>query len=64
VDMEKRIDLAKASNLISDSCASKMKHVNRVRNKLAHYQPKQGWGVQHVQELFSAPAFEHASRRD
>jgi hypothetical protein len=58
LDMSSRIELAKAAHLISDSCASDMKTVNTVRNKLAHYQPKLGWGVEHVQELSSAKAYE------
>src|SRR5690349_6135479 len=40
IDMEDRIELANASGLISDSCASNMRTVNTIRNKLAHYQPK------------------------
>jgi len=57
LDMAMRIDLAQASHLISASCASGMRTVNTVRNKLAHYQPKRGWGMEHVQELSSAKAY-------
>lgn len=58
LEMEMRIDLAKAAHLISPSCASDIKTVNTVRNKLVHYQPKRGWGMGHVQELSSVEAYE------
>jgi hypothetical protein len=58
LDVSTRIDLAKASHLISASCASNIKTVNTVRNKLMHYQPKLGFGVAHVQEISSANAYE------
>ena len=58
LDVSTRIDLAKASHLISPSCASNIKTVNTVRNKLVHYQPKLGFGVAHVQEISSAKAYE------
>ena len=56
--MSRRMQLAQASRLISNSCAKDMKTVNRVRNKLAHYDPRSGWGVSHVKEISSLKAFE------
>ena len=53
VSMDQRIELAKATNLISVSCASSIKTVNTVRNKLAHYDPKVGGDLSRVQELSS-----------
>jgi hypothetical protein len=63
LDMARRIDLAQASHLISASCARDMRTVNTVRNKLAHYQPKRGWGMEHVQELSSAKAYERCIQK-
>ena len=58
VSVNQRIELAKAAHLISASCASTIKTVNRVRNKLAHHYPKLGFGVAHVQEISSQKAFQ------
>ena len=49
--MSRRMQLAQASRLISNSCAKDMKTVNRVRNKLAHYDPRSGWGVRRKSPL-------------
>ena len=64
--MSRRMQLAQASRLISNSCAKDMKapvvscimFADRVRNKLAHYDPRSGWGVSHVKEISSLKAFE------
>jgi hypothetical protein len=61
--MADRIAMAKASHLISDTCASNMRTVNTIRNKLAHYHPDQGWEVSYVQELSSANAFEECMNK-
>ena len=58
VEMGKRIELAKAANIISDSCAKDIHAVNDVRNNFAHYQPHKGWELDTIQELSSAEAFE------
>ena len=57
VSMDKRIDLAKSLNVISDSCAAELKEVNKVRNKFAHYPPRFGWDL-NVEEISSAASFE------
>ena len=56
--MSRRIELAQASYLITDSCAHGMKTVNSLRNKVAHSNPKFGMGVKHIKELSSDEAFE------
>lgn len=61
LEMETRIDLAKASQIISDSTSSGIRTVNTVRNKLAHYQPKKGWDLAHIPELSSQEAFEQCT---
>jgi hypothetical protein len=58
LSMSKRIELARASQLISASCAKGMTTVNKVRNKVAHYNPKHGLGMKHVKEISSDEAFE------
>jgi hypothetical protein len=58
LEMSTRIDLVETSNLISASCASDIKTVNTVRNKLLHYQPKLGFGVDHIQEISSSNAYD------
>ena len=63
LEMEDRIELANLSGLISNSCASNMRTVNTIRNKLAHYHPKQGWQVSYVQELSSAKAFDQCTNK-
>jgi len=61
LEMKTRIELAKASQVISDSTASRIKSVNTTRNKLAHYQPQKGWGLAHIPELSSQEAFEQCT---
>ena len=56
--LSRRIEIAEAAQLISTDCARRIKSVNRVRNKLAHYQPKLGFDMTHVQELSSPKAFD------
>lgn len=63
LEVETRIDLANASQLISDSTASKVRTVNTIRNKLAHYQPKKGWGFGHIPELSSQEAFDKCTQK-
>lgn len=63
LEMETRIDIAKASQVISDSTASTIKSVNTIRNKLAHYQPKKGWDFAHVLELSSQDAFNQCTQK-
>jgi hypothetical protein len=62
ISMDKRIDLAKSLNVISDSCAADIKEVNKVRNKFAHYKPSSGWDLK-VEEISTAAAFEKCARR-
>ena len=62
ISMDKRIDLAKSLNVISDSCAADIKHVNKVRNKFAHYTPSSGWDLK-VEEISTAAAFETCAQR-
>jgi len=57
LEMDTRIDLAKASQTISDSTARKIRTVNTIRNSLAHYTPKKGWNLTHIPELTSPKAF-------
>ena len=63
LEMETRIKLAKASQVISDSTASTIKVVNTTRNKLAHYQPKRGWDFAHIPELSSPEAFDQCTHK-
>ena len=58
-----RIRLASASGLISTSCAADLKAVNAARNKLAHYDPTLGYGLQGVPEIASEKAFEACAER-
>lgn len=57
VPMGKRINLARASRLISDTCQKNIHVLNGVRNRFAHYHPKEGWGLGHIEELSSKDAF-------
>jgi hypothetical protein len=63
LDMGKRIGLANASNIISDSCAADIYAVNDARNNIAHYQAKKGWRLDIVKEISSAEAFEACAEK-
>lgn len=56
--MDDRIRLARVSGVISTSCAKAMTKVNDVRNKIAHFKPKRGWGLANLKALSSEEAFE------
>jgi hypothetical protein len=61
--MRTRIDLARTSQVISDSTADKIQSVNATRNDLAHYVPKKGWELTHIQELSSQNEFDQFNRK-
>jgi hypothetical protein len=63
LEMAKRIGLAKASKIVSDSCADDIYAVNDARNNVAHYQAKTGWKLDTVKELLSAEEFEACAKR-
>ena len=61
IEMAKRIGLAKASKIISDSCAENIYAVNDVRNNIVHYQRGKGWRLDAVKELASDEAFDECT---
>lgn len=62
VEMEKRIGLAEAFQLISKSTADTIRKVNHTRNDIAHYKPKKGWDLTHIPQLSSREAFDKCAR--
>jgi hypothetical protein len=63
LEMGKRIGLAMASNIISNSCAGDIHAVNDVRNAFAHYQAKKGWRLDTVKEISDAKEFEICAQK-
>lgn len=63
VNFNNRIEIAKASQLISESCAADIKAVNKVRNNFAHHKSAAGGGVSVLPELESSDDFERCMER-
>lgn len=59
----KRVALAELMQLISAEAAGDLREVNRVRNKVVHWKPAQGFGLDGVEEITSKTAFEQLAAR-
>ena len=64
--MPKRTELAQHLGVIEPAVAENILEVNRVRNKLVHFKPKEGtpgWDVDQVEEIATQEAFDRCVRK-
>lgn len=59
----KRVELAEVMGLVSVDTAGDLREVNRVRNKVVHWKPAQGFGLDAVEEMTSRESFKQLAVR-